>query len=66
MAGVSPGARAAAQWVRANPGQAQARCVRAIQGSSAYATAWGKVKEARDAGLIMARKSGTRIYLYPC
>jgi len=62
---VSAGARKAAEFVRANPGLPQWRCIRAIQGSSAYSTAASKVMEARRAGLIRARKAGHVLFLYP-
>ena len=65
MHDVSAGARKAAEFVRANPGLPQWRCVRAIQGSSSYTTAAAKVKEARDAGLILTRKVRNVLYLYP-
>jgi hypothetical protein len=62
---LSPGARAAAEFVARNPGAILWRVVRAVQGSSAYDTARRKVQEAIDAGLIERRKAGQHVYLYP-
>lgn len=52
----------AADYVRQHPGRIQSNVIQHIMGSRSYGWAQRRVKQAIDAGLIVARRDGNRLY----
>jgi len=55
----------AAAYVRDHPGRIQSNTIEHIMGGRSYGWARDRVKRAVQAGLIIERRRGNRLFLYP-
>ena len=60
-----PEVQAAAEYVQEHPGRIQSNTIEHIMGGRSYGYARRRVKQAIEAGLIVPRKKGNQLYLYP-